>query len=684
MKKIVLLLASILPVIAWAQCSTNTTPGNVSATTCICKDGTTSTCDLLPDIGIGPPPFYATDNFGIIEFSQSGNPNAADNGKLKITVSTPNVGHGPLELRASTTFICGTDTFFGTAPAICPDGISYPKILINQRIYHKDNNTMSYQDVAAGTMTYHPSHGHMHVDDWGTYTLRTATSNPDPMTWPIIGAGSKLAFCVEDYGTCSYYAGHCVDDNGNTMLNNNFPNFGFGGGAYNCDPNVQGITSGYTDIYWTDLDGMWVNLPPCLPNGTYWLVCKVDPNGNFIEENEANNVFAIQYTLKKQDPLAAITVSGFPTICQGSPLQLNATANGVSYLWSTGETTQNIQATTGGVYTVSYTSTCGNTSTASFAISSVSVAAPVTTNASIPVPGTAVLTATGAGTINWYDAAVAGNFLATGNSFTTPVVNTTTTYYAEDNSIQLGPLNHAGPANNTIGAGANHTVNSRYLVFSAYKSFTLQTVTVYASTAGNRTIELRDAQDNVLQTTTVNIPAGQSAVTLNFNIAPGIDYHLGLSTTSAVNLYRNSAGVSYPYTVTGVMDITNSSAGSAIYYFFYDWVIKEADFICAGPRTPATVQVGPTGINNFDFTKTVNVYPNPSTALFNLSLVTLTNAEVQLNITDITGKTVFNSSSQNVKGLYQNIIDLTGNAKGVYVLKITCGTKTHYQKITLN
>lgn len=39
--------------------------------------------------------------------------------------------------------------------------------------------------------------------------------------------------------------------------------------------------------------------------------------------------------------------------------------------------------------------------------------------------------ASNAGTINWYDAAVGGNLLGTGNTYTTPTINTTTTYYAD-------------------------------------------------------------------------------------------------------------------------------------------------------------------------------------------------------------------------------------------------------------
>ncbi|MBL0064150.1 MAG: hypothetical protein IPP38_03850 [Bacteroidetes bacterium] len=150
-----------VPNFMYAQCTTT------NAKTCSCKDGTTN-CDLLPDITIARPPLLVSGSSGVIEYSQTGN--GANNGRLRISVSTPNIGYGPLEIRAQAIYVCGTDTFYGTAPATCTDG-SAPKQLIKQRVYHKTDSVMSYYDRDAGTMTYHPTHGHMHVDNWGTFTL---------------------------------------------------------------------------------------------------------------------------------------------------------------------------------------------------------------------------------------------------------------------------------------------------------------------------------------------------------------------------------------------------------------------------------------------------------------------------------------------------------------------------------
>lgn len=674
-------LLFLITVFGYGQCNTNTSVGNNSAAGCSCKDGSQQ-CDLLPDLKIGPPPFYESGTFGIIEYAQTGNSDPADNGKLKVTVSTPNIGYGALELRGTQIFVCDTDTFFGIPPAQCANG-SYPRILINQRIYHKNNNTMSFYDVPAGTMTYHPTHGHMHVDDWGTYTLRTATSNPDPMSWPIIGAGAKLAFCVMDYGTCDDYPNHCQTDQGVTLHNTDFPNFGLGGGVFTCDPNVQGISSGYTDIYWTSLEGMHVNIPPCLPNGTYWLVCALDPNNNFIEENENNNVFAIQFTLTKQDGVAAVQASSnTPYLCPGSTITLRASNYGSAYLWSNGETTQNISVSTAGTYTVTYTSACGNTSTASYILNGVNPTAPVTNNVNLQAPGTATLTAQGQHTIKWYDDATTLNLVGTGNTYTTPVLTANTTYYAKDVHVIPGQSGSVGPASYTVGTAALNQNNLHHLIFMAYKTIKIKKVTLYAGSAGNRTIELRTQSGTVLQSKTFNLSIGANTVQLDFTVNPGINYQLGLSSTSMVNLQRNSTGIIYPYQLNNLIEIVGSSGGNAYYYFFYNWQVAEPDFECSSPAALAQVTIGTTSVNDFDFAKTVKVFPNPSNGTIKIGFAANVGATVTLDIVTADGTSQMYVQEINGQAIYTKQLE-THLAKGVYFLRITCNGVLHIEKLVV-
>lgn len=587
--RLTLLLGLVLPLWVAAQAPCTTT----NATGCVCAQQGQTDCDLLPDITISA---YAVLNYagGPNEYPQSGA--GVDNGRLRITGSTPNIGFGSFTVGSLNQWVCGTDTFtnYNTALANC----SNPKQLIFQKIYHKNGNTMTYTQRYAGTMTYHPSHGHMHVDDWGVFTLRMQDLNePNPLNWPIVGEGAKLGFCLMDYGTCSYYNGHCRDGQNNILLNGDFPNYNLGGGNYNCSPVEQGISVGHTDIYSESLDGMWINIPPGTCNGDYYIVIDIDPYNYFLESNETNNWCAVPITLTQQVPngqfQANVTASGNTNLCAGDAVTLTATM-GTHYAWSNGDTTRSITVTSSGSYTCTVTAPCGTDATPAVVVTvSNTATAPTATGATVCENTSATLTVNGAGSFDWYDAPTGGTMVGSGSSFNTPPLSGTTSYYVERVETTPGVLSHLGPASGAIGTGAYHPTNTRYEIFDALTDFTLNSVWVDASAAGNRTIELRDAGGTVIHSITQYIPAGQSRVNLGFSVPMGSNHQLGLSTGSTADLYRNNGGVSYPYNVANVATITNSSQGAQYYYFFYDWEIQTADMVCSTPRATATATVTP-------------------------------------------------------------------------------------------
>jgi gliding motility-associated-like protein len=150
------------------------------------------------------------------------------------------------------------------------------------------------------------------------------------------------------------------------------------------------------------------------------------------------------------------TVKTAPTITASTPaartgpgtLTLGASASAGTISWfaasnggvalATGSsfTTPSISATT--TYYVETTDNgCASTvRTAVIAtVNSTNPTVTTTISASICGPGTAILSATAsAGTINWYDALTGGNLVGSGNSFTTPIISSNTSYYAEANN----------------------------------------------------------------------------------------------------------------------------------------------------------------------------------------------------------------------------------------------------------
>lgn len=246
---------------------------------CNCPDGT-SDCDLLPDM-VNSGEYLSQDWSEHSGFIWEG-------------VATPNIGYGPMELHGTGQCFC--DTTPVSCSATCLDGTD-PKEMVNQTIYHKSEADMTKYTVPAGTMTYHPSHGHIHVDDWTYNTLRIRGPGDDPTTWPIIGEGTKQSFCLINLGTCANGNGYCVNDSGNVVDQSTMPNGGLGT-VTGCGED-QGIFVGNYDVYSQGLDGQEIDFGN-ICNGQYYIVSITNPNHVIHEMNYNNNWSKTPVTLTQQ------------------------------------------------------------------------------------------------------------------------------------------------------------------------------------------------------------------------------------------------------------------------------------------------------------------------------------------------------------------------------------------------
>lgn len=284
----------------------------------------------------------------------------------------------------------------------------------------------------------------------------------------------------------------------------------------------------------------------------------------------------------------------------------NTSINGATYMWDFGDgifsaTTRPSHTYNGyGTFTVSLlaTSSCGTDSVIKTGYITINNNEPSVTNSAICSGQSTTLSANSPnGDIVWYGDATSTTSIGTGNTFSTPTLSSTTTYYAETQIAS--PVDSCGPADNNFGTGSYFTnTNGHALIFNCTAEQTLLTVDVFAQSAGNRTILLQDSNSNTIHTATVNIPAGASTVTLNFDLPVEDNMMLYISGTN--NLYRNRTGAHYPYTSTdGSIVITNSDAGSDIYYFFYNWKLQPAP--CVSGRVPVVAEVLNAGGGSFSY-----------------------------------------------------------------------------------
>jgi len=197
--------------------------------------------------------------------------------------------------------------------------------------------------------------------------------------------------------------------------------------------------------------------------------------------------------------------------------------------------------------------------------------------------------------IYWYSSK-SGKAITSGDSFNTPSINTTTTYYAQESSRH--DTFFWGPSSiNAVSTSAQTGTSSAGIVFNVTTPITIDSITVYPSSSGNVGVTLYDSSGRALKTiyssvtvlysySSVNIPVG-------ITVGPGHNFSLALDSSNTGGFYYNNGGASYPYTIKNVASITNTTTnqgGSGYYYGLYNLQIHTGS--CPSAFIPVTATIG--------------------------------------------------------------------------------------------
>ncbi|MDA9756142.1 CRTAC1 family protein, partial [Flavobacteriales bacterium] len=292
-----------------------------------------------------------------------------------------------------------------------------------------------------------------------------------------------------------------------------------------------------------------------------------------------------------------IALDGDSDLCEGGTLTLTA-SDADNYTWSTGEDTQSIEVTTSGAYAVYSVDICGNAVTSDTLVVQVFEAPlgpPIVEESEVVIPTSNVVELVAIGeNIKWYDLPVGGELLGEGASIVVGV-DQDTTFWAEDARITQGESKTGGELSKQDG-GAYHSNSARWLEFDVHEELRLNSVTLFANGTYERSFELINAFDVVLESTTVLVEDGTFVLELDWDIQPGQGYGLRCVSEDP-QLWREgtSSDLNYPYEVGELLTITNSTAGPSLdyYYFFYEWVAEPKPIECASQRTPVMVSIVP-------------------------------------------------------------------------------------------
>ncbi|MDI9341660.1 MAG: SBBP repeat-containing protein [Sediminibacterium sp.] len=297
--------------------------------------------------------------------------------------------------------------------------------------------------------------------------------------------------------------------------------------------------------------------------------------------------------------------------------------------------------------------------------------APVNTttmsNQTICSGATAVITASSSGTVNWYSVPAGGVVLASGTSFTTPVLSAGVyTYYASaftcTNSTSRTAITvtvNTSPVI-TVNSGAICSGNSFTITPSGAGTYTVSggafvvspsvtsTYTV-TGTSSNGCVGLSGAVSHV----TVNPQPNVSVSTSNMLICNGQTATLSANgaTTYTWNTNANTTVIAVSPTVTTTYTVsgTNAQGCSA------NAIITQSVDACMGIA------------NNFSGPKAnFIIYPNPGNGIFNIELQVSTPIHLTIiEVTDVLGRVILTDKVN--AGDYQ--LNLSNQINGIYFVK---------------
>lgn len=290
----------------------------------------------------------------------------------------------------------------------------------------------------------------------------------------------------------------------------------------------------------------------------------------------------------------AVSYEGPLMGCEGSEVTLMSDAVG-EWSWSNGAVSAAITVSENGAFHVTSVDVCGQVHSSDTLIVErfAPPEAPQLEDVVVQMPASVELGPAGEGS-HWFADAFSTVPLGVGASWTTPMLDSTTTFWVE--RTQLNGTESATGGADAPGAGDYLSQSTYWLLFDAHVPCILDSVTVMSMIGGDRTFALIDPYGAVLQAVTVPLDTGLNRVELGFAVPA--QEGLGLRCLDDfAYLWRDGlqSTLAFPYEVGDLVTIHSNSLDHPLnktryYYFFYDWKVRVAGVACTSERVATTVR----------------------------------------------------------------------------------------------
>ncbi len=167
---------------------------------------------------------------------------------------------------------------------------------VYQNVYDaKIGGTRVVRTRVGSDLIFHPQHNHFHFEGIASYEI--LKKNTTGHYLPTQFRGTKTSYCIIDYVRVSSSA-------------RTSPQYEY------CNASVQGLSSGWGDLYYSSLPEQWVDLGTSqLPDGDYALQSIANPQRKIKESDTSNNTGVRYFTIRN----GSLVTSGQAPACTATP-----------------------------------------------------------------------------------------------------------------------------------------------------------------------------------------------------------------------------------------------------------------------------------------------------------------------------------------------------------------------------